>query len=212
MALKRASDCTALRPVEAREYARNTKGLLAQLADPDATKRRWAARDLAGHPDAAAPLCARLAVETDTSVRSVLFGSAALLGAGPRANVVVASLLPLLRSEVPALRTGAIEVLAGLSDAVAPHIEKLLADPDGDVRIFSVNLLGDLKHPNVPQWLAQVLVNEPNVNVVGAALEVLAEVGTSASLPALRTAALRFADDAYIAFAVDLAVGRIGLS
>jgi HEAT repeat protein len=210
MALKKSTETTALRPVEAREYPRDTDGLIAQLADADATVRRWAARDLASHPRSAAVLCARLSDETDPSVRSVIFSSAARLGTGLGGSVVVESLLPLLRSEDPALRNGAIEVLAGLPDAVAPHIEKLLTDADGDVRIFSVNLLGDLKHPNVPQWLAQVLVSDANVNVVGAALEVLAEVGTPASMPALRTAAQRFADDAYIGFAVDLAIGRIG--
>jgi hypothetical protein len=208
MALKKSTSAAALRPVETRDYVRDTDGLVAQLADADATVRRWAARDLAGHPPAAAALCARLSQETEASVRTVIFSSAARLG-GP---AVVQALLPLLRSEDPALRNGAIEVLAGEPGAVAPHIEKLLRDADGDVRIFTVNLLGDLKHPSVPQWLAQVLVNEPNVNVVGAALEVLAEVGTPASLAALRTAGERFADDAYIGFAVDVAIGRIGVS
>lgn len=212
MALKKSSETTALRPVEERQYPRDTDGLITQLADADATVRRWAARDLAAHPRAAVSLCARLSEETDASVRSVIFSSAARLGMGVGGNVVVESLLPLLRSEDPALRNGVIEVLAGLPDAVAPHIETLLRDIDGDVRIFSVNLLGDLKHPNVPGWLAQVLLNDPNVNVVGAALEVLAEVGTQASLPALRTAGKRFADDAYIWFAVDLAIRRIVVS
>jgi HEAT repeat protein len=212
MALKKSTDTTALRPVEARDYPRDTEGLIAQLVDADASVRRWAARDLAAHPQAAAMLCARLHDEADTSVRSVIFSSAARMGAGVEGAVVVASLLPLLRSEDPALRNGAIEVLAGLPDAVAPHIETLLGDADGDVRIFTVNLLGDLKHPKVPQWLGHVLANEANVNVVGAALEVLAEVGTSASLPALHAAAKRFAGDAYIGFSVDLVIGRIGES
>ncbi len=205
MALKKSTDSLALRPVEARDYTRDTDGLVAQLGDADATVRRWVARDLAAHPRAAAALCARLAQEPDASVRAVLFSSAAQLGG----SVVANALLTLLRSEDPGLRNGAIEVLAGLPDAVAPHIERLLHDADSDVRIFTVNLLGDLHHAQVPQWLAQVLLNEPAVNVVGAALEVLAEVGTTASLPALRSAAQRFADDAYIGFAVDLAIVRI---
>jgi HEAT repeat protein len=205
MALKRSTDTPVLHPVGARAYTRDTAGLLAQLDDADPTARRWAARDLAAHPEAAAALCARLEHEADASVRTVLFSSAARLGG----SGVVNAMLPLLRSEDAGLRNGAIEVLAGLPDAVAPHIERLLHDADGDVRIFTVNLLGDLQHPQVPQWLAQVLVHEPAVNVVGAALEVLAEVGTPASLPALRAAAQRFVDDAYIGFAVDLAIVRI---
>jgi len=205
MPLKKSTDAVALRIVEARVSARDVAGLVTLLGDGDVTVRRWAARDLAAHPEAAAAVCARLAQELDPSVRAVLFSSAAQLGG----NVVVDAMLPLLRSEDPGLRNGAIEVLAGLPDAVAPHIDRLLHDADSDVRIFTVNLLGDLKHPQVPQWLAQVLLHEPAVNVVGAALEVLAEVGTPASLPALRSAAQRFADDAYIGFAVDVAIVRI---
>lgn len=206
MALKRSGDSnTALRSVEAREYPRDAHGLVAQLADADPALRRWAARDLAQHPQAAAALCARLAMEPDASVRAVLFSSAAQIGGA----AVVQGLVPLLRSEEPALRNGAIEVLAGLPADVAPQIDRLLLDADSDVRIFTVNLLGELRHPQVLRWLAQVLHTEPEVNVVGAALEVLAEVAGHESLPALREAKRRFADHPYIGFSVDLAIERI---
>jgi HEAT repeat protein len=205
MALKRSADAATLHEVAPREYPRDLAGLLAQLRDPDAATRRWAARDLGAHPKAAAALCARLADEADTSVRAVLFSSITQLGGAE----VVQAMMSLLRSEDPSLRTGAIEVLGALPEAVAPHIERLLADADGDVRIFTVNLLGELRHPRVPQWLVQVLQRETAVNVVGAALEVLAEVGQPEALPALQATRRRFADDAYIAFAADLAIERI---
>jgi HEAT repeat protein len=206
MGLKKASDGVAgLRQIEEREYPRHADGLVAQLTDTDAAVRRWAARDLAAHPSAAAAVCARVAVEADASVRAVLFSSATALG-GP---VVVQAMLELLRSEDPGVRNGAIEVLASAPDAVAPHIDRLLLDADSDVRIFTVNLLGELRHPSVPRWLAQVLHTEAQVNVVGAALEVLAEVGGAESLPALHEARRRFADDPYIGFSVDLVLERI---
>lgn len=206
MALKKSADAPALRLVEDRDRERDLPGLIAQLGDADAAVRRWAVRDLAAHPGAVAPLVARLNEEPDPSVRSALFNSLAQLGG----DSVVTSLLPLLRSEDPGLRNGTIEVLSGLPDAVAPHVEALLQDPDTDVRIFTVNLLGDLRHARIVDWLAQVLMNDPAVNVAGAALEVLAEVGTVASLPALRCARRRFGGDAFIAFAVDLAIERLG--
>ncbi len=207
MALKKAGETSpGLRPVEEREYPRDTDGLVAQLADADPAVRRWAARDLASHPQAAAAVCARVAVEADASVRAVLFSTATTLG-GP---VVVQAMVQMLRSEDPGVRNGAIEVLASAPDDVAPHIDRLLLDADSDVRIFTVNLLGDLRHPKVPRWLAQVLHTEMQVNVVGAALEVLSEVGSAESLPELKEARRRFADDPYITFSVDLAVERIG--
>jgi HEAT repeat protein len=205
MALKRMADSAGLHQVEPRDYARDLPGLVAQLGDADPSVRRWAARDLAAHPKAAAALCARLADESDASVRAVLFSSVTHLGGSD----VVQAMVQLLRSEDAGLRNGAIEVLASLPDAVAPHIDRLLHDADGDVRIFTVNLLGDLRHPKVPQWLSQVLEHDPAVNVVGAALEVLSEVGLPETLPALHAAKKRFAGDDYIGFAVDLAVGRI---
>jgi HEAT repeat protein len=205
MGLKTSTDATTLRRIEPRDYPRDFEGLAAQLTDADASVRRWAARDLAAHPQAAERLCARLPDEPDASVRAVLFSSAAQIGGSD----VVEALLPLLRSEDAALRNGAIEVLAGLPEAVAPRIDALLRDADSDVRIFTVNLLGDLRHPKVPQWLAQLLGTEREANVVGAVLEVLAEVGGRDLLPALRDARQRFAQDPFISFAADVALDRI---
>jgi len=209
MALKKAPSSgpagTTLRRVEHREYPRDLDGLCAQMADPDPGVRRWAARDLAMHSQAVNQLVARLGVEPDASVRAVIFSSLAQIG-GP---AVVDAVLPLLRSEDAMLRNAAIEVLAGLPDAVAPRIEALLADADSDVRIFSINLLGQLPHPSVPKWLAQVLQREMQANVVGAALDVLAEVGGPELAQPLRQTLARFADEPYMAFAAELVLRRI---
>lgn len=205
MALRRQVDPPALRKVVAREFPRDSAGLLEQLKSGDAEARRWAARDLAEHPEAAAVMGQCLLQEADRSVCGALFTSLERI-ASPAA---AAALLPLLRSEDAALRTGAIEVLATMPAAVAPRIEALLTDADPDVRIFTVNLLGDLPHERVPSWLLQVLQHEAEVNVVAAAIEVLAEVGQPVHLPALRQARARFPDDEFVAFAVDLATQRI---
>jgi HEAT repeat protein len=201
MALKRHSEQTGLRRIEPRDYARDAQGLVEQLADPDASTRRWAARDLVEHADQVVPLCASLAHEVDPSVREVMFTTLGQIG-GPD---VVSGLLPLLRTEDANLRNGAIEVLSGMPDDVGPRIEQLLQDEDPDVRIFTVNLLGDLRHPHVVRWLITVLNEEPHVNVVAAAIEVLAEVGSSKALPALGEARRRFAADPFIGFAADMA-------
>ncbi|MCW7541091.1 HEAT repeat domain-containing protein [Aquabacterium sp. A7-Y] len=195
----------AVEPARPADDAAALPALLARLHAADAADRRGAARDLAGRAEAAPALGARLSEEADPSVRSVLFTSLARTGGG----AAVAALLPLLRSEEAALRNGAIEVLARLPDAVGPHLDALLADADDDVRIFAVNLLGELPHAGVPQWLDRVLRDEHAVNVVAAALEVLAEVGTPAALGALAAARGRFADDPFIGFAADLAQARI---
>ena len=205
MGLRRSGGQERLREVVEREYPRDPAGLVGQLGGSDPEQRRWAARDLAGLPPAAAALGARLALEQDASVRDVLFTSLATIAN----DVAVDALLPLLRSEDASLRNDAIETLARMPKAVAPRINALLADPDVDVRIFAVNLLGELRHPNVPAWLSQVLGTERDVNVVAAAIEVFAEVGEPAHVPLLEATRRRFGDVAFIGFAVAMTIERI---
>jgi len=194
-----------LREVVEREYPRTRDGLLAQLRDGDVDQRRWAARDLTAHPGAAASLGERLLRETAGSVREAIFTSLKAIAS----EAAVATLLPLLRSEDAALRNGAIEALASMPGPVAPRVSALLQDPDPDVRIFTVNLLGELQHPQVPAWLIEVVRRDEQVNVVAAAIEVLAEVGSPDAGAALQRVGQRFADDPFIAFAADLALERI---
>jgi HEAT repeat protein len=206
VALKSASKNTGLREVAERAPDRSYAGLLQQLADADPARRRWAARDLAAHAAAAQPLVERLLDERDAGVVEAIFTSIETL-ASPAA---VAALVPLLRSDDARLRNGAIEALASMPAATAPHVDRLLADADADVRLFAVNLLADLRHPQVPAWVEQVLRTEPEANVVAAAIEVLTEAGSTALLPALDAAQARFAADPFIGFAADVARSRIG--
>jgi HEAT repeat protein len=208
MGLRKASEPTGLRRIEPRDYIRDGNGLIEQLADPDVTTRRWAARDLSTHKDAASALCQHLLKETDASVKEVIFTSLNCIGG----DAVVQGLIPLLRSDDASMRNSAIEVLSGQPEVLGPRIDKLLKDEDPDVRIFTVNLLGDLRHPDVGKWLSTVLMSDQHVNVVAAALEVLAEVGSSEALPSLAVARQRFAHDPFIGFAADLAKERIEAS
>jgi HEAT repeat protein len=205
MGLRKPAAREPLREVVEREHVRDVPGLLEQLAIGDADQRRWAARDLAGVREAVKAMGAQLGREGDPRVREALFTSLAATGGSD----AVDALLPLLRTEDAQLRNGAIEALSGMPMAVAPRIAALLRDNDTDVRIFTVNLLGELRHAQVVPWLLQVLRAEREVNVVAAAIEVLAEVGGPEHVAPLREAAGRFAADPFIAFAADTAAQRI---
>ncbi|NRT54911.1 HEAT repeat domain-containing protein [Sphaerotilus uruguayifluvii] len=208
MGLRKSNTPEPLREVVDRGFPRHVDGLIAQLRGGDAEQRRWAVRDLGTHPLAAAALGAQLLVERDAAVREAIF-----LALGTMASdEAVGALLPLLRSEDARLRNGAIEVLSGLPKVVGPRISALLLDADADVRIFTVNLLGELRHEQVTQWLQQVLLADREVNVVAAAIEVMAETGQPEHIDALRETRRRFADDPFIGFAVDVAIERIRAS
>lgn len=205
MALRKTLE-PAPRAVVERVPPRTLEGLVTQLDAADPMQRRRAARDLAAHPAAVPALGRRLAAELDRGVREALFTTLAAL---PGRDAVEA-LVPLLRTEDAHLRNGAIEALGAMPRAVAPFVERLLADPDVDVRIFTVNLLGELRHAQVLGWLERVLLRDPAVNVVAAAIEVLAEAGSPEQRAALHQARQRFANDAFIGFAADIAAERMG--
>ena len=58
--------------------------------------------------------------------------------------------------------------------------------------------------------LGELIERELNANVCAAAIEVLAETGTAASLPILEQCAIRFSDEPFLAFAIRTARDRIG--
>lgn len=205
MGLKKPVTNPGLREVAEREYVRDEAGLLQQLKDDLPSNRRWAARELSPYPRVAPSLGEALLHERDGSVRTALFTTLA----GFANDEAVNALLPLLRSEDAGLRNGAIEALTEMPLAVAPRMQALLHDSDPDVRIFTVNLLAELRHEHVATWLRQVLQNETAVNVVAAAIEVMTEVGDIQDVPALRAAGQRFATDPFVGFAADMAIERI---
>ncbi|GGB28278.1 PBS lyase [Sphingomonas metalli] len=176
----------------------------ALLAAPTASERRAAVRRLEDSVEGQAALCRRLPDETAASVREAIL--AALIR--HRSPAIAAALLPLLRSEDPALRNAAIEGLAEMPDEVAPHIEALLADPDSDVRIFAANLLGVLPHVRAGEWLLAAL-SDDHVNVCGAAIDGLAEIGGPDAADALDAVPGRFPGHRFIAFAAGVAARRI---
>ena len=190
---------------EGRKQMRECPDLQVSLDDDNPTVRRWAARDLVNCQDVATALVNRLKREGDLSVREVILTTLTRIGD----STAVAGLVDCLRSEDAALRNEAIEAMKQLPDEVAPIIRGLLADGDPDVRIFAVNILESLRHPDVEAWLIEVIEAEPHVNVCGAALDLLSEVGTDAALEPLARFKARFVDEPYIQFATDLALSRI---
>lgn len=179
------------------------------VAELDATephRRQAAARSLHGQAGAALALCERFAVETHVPTREAL--AVAIMRTGGAA--AVERLLPLLSSEDAALRNSVIEILQALPDDVGPQMRRLLGDANSDVRIFAVNVLQALKHPDVETWLIDVISRDRHVNVVATALDILGEVGTEAAMEALTGVTERFADQPYVRFAASHAIKRIG--
>jgi HEAT repeat protein len=191
---------------ELRFRERDEPGLLAQLTDPDATGRRWAALDLADHPDAWPALLEQLRVEPERFVQTALLSS---LIKHPDMGVV-RGLMRLLRCEDAWLRNAVIEALSLLPGEVALVIEELLRDEDSDVRILTANLLTTLPHPSVPGWLFRLATEDEHPNVVASALEGLCECGTPEMRPELERLKVRFRALPFVVFSAELVIDRLG--
>lgn len=188
-----------------RQTSRDFNGLVIELSSDNPTERRWAARDLAEYNDASEILLSALIKETEHMVQEAIFDSLEVIGG----EMVVSGLLPLLRSEEVSLRNGVIGVLQSMPESVALHIIELLNDTDSDVRIFAIDILQVLAHPDTPLWLLSILKDEAHVNVVATAVDRLAEVGTPEMVDELQALKLRFPEEAYLHFAIDTAISRI---
>jgi HEAT repeat protein len=183
----------------------NCEELAVELEDSDATVRRHAAQKITSCPGAAIALVSRLKREKNTAVREAILTSLLRL----HDPSISSGLADCLRSEDAALRNDVIEAFKQLGDEVSPILRSLLADPDPDVRIFVVNILNSERHPDVEQWLLEVIERDAHVNVCATAVDLLCEVGTEAAIDPLLHLRARFAHEAYIQFAVDLALKRI---
>jgi HEAT repeat protein len=183
----------------------DTHSAAARLADPDAAVRRAAAQALAHARDAVPGLLAALDAETDRAARSAMLGALAAIGT----EDAVAGIADCLRSDDAALRNAAIDQLRVLPARVAPVLAYLLVDPDRDVRILAVSVLDALRHSQVEEWLLQLIDADGDLNVCGAALDVLADVATATARGPVERLIARFGDEPYIAFAGRLVLSRI---
>ena len=88
----------------------------------------------------------------------------------------IEGLAEMLRLEDAAARNQAMEVLARLGVRSLPAMESRLSDPDGDVRIFAANVLGNVGDPAAFESLRASL-GDPNENVRYVAAEALGKIG-----------------------------------
>jgi HEAT repeat protein len=184
---------------------RDAEGLMKDLVSEDSETRWHAARGLGGCAEAVPALTTALATEQVPQVREAM--ATALLRVGDEASV--AALVPHLRSPDAGLRSVAIEALQALPGATLPFLGRLLADEDSDVRILAMELLRGAPAADATHLICGLLEHEQHPNVCGAAIDVLAEIGTREALPFLRACGVRFAGSPFLPFAVSAAIARI---
>lgn len=188
-----------------RKNSRDFEGLKRQLDASDPSVRRWAVKDIAIYDGASYVLVERLKQETCKDVREAIFSALIRIGD----EVAIRGLVECLRSEDTSLRNEAVEALKLLIEKAAPVVRNLLREKDPDVRIFAINIFESLKHPDVEDWLIELIERDPDVNVCATAVDLLAEIGTERCTEPMERLLERFSTEPYIRFVVERAIRRI---
>jgi len=170
------------------------------------TDERWAAARSLTSPTDTQVLAQVLSEEPESRVRAAILTSLARIGTAASAAAIV----PYIRSNDASLRTGALDALATMPEGVAATLPGLLSDADPDVRLLACELVRVMPDSEATRLLSALIHRDNEPNVCAAAIEVLAEVGGPDVLPSLRRCAERFAEQPFLAFAVRVAIERIG--
>jgi len=119
------------------------------------------------------------------------------------------AILEILKSENAFLRNSAISLLQGYGKAIKYYIVKYLIGEDRDLRIFAINVLGDVKFAESRDMLVELIQKEQDVNVAMTAVDYLAEIGEIDDIPILESLKDRFSNEPYVVFAVNNAIRMI---
>ncbi|WP_285713733.1 HEAT repeat domain-containing protein [Erythrobacter oryzae] len=177
------------------------------LTDPDPAIRRRAVQGLAADAEGAVEtLVWLLRSEADRSVRAAAFSALADCGSLEAAQATAG----LLTEDDPALRNGALEALSAMPDAATAMLEPLGHHADPDVRSFAVLLAAGLHRAEACDWLIALAAREDEPNVAAHLAEALGSTGAPGAVAGLEAIRARFAGSAYLAFAIDMALRRLG--
>lgn len=114
-----------------------------------------------------------------------------------------------LKSDNVYLRNIAIKYLQESDEDAIEFIEKLLRNPDQDIRIFAINILGDVRYDKSVDILRYFIAQEGNINAMMTAVDYIGEIGSLEDIELLESLKLAHKENPYVLFGVDMAINRI---
>jgi len=121
----------------------------------------------------------------------------------------IEAIMDLLKLENAYIRNLGISILRDFGNAIKYYIVKFLIGDDRDLRIFAINVLGDVDFAESRDMLVELLESEEDINVAMTAVDYMGEIGEEEDMPLLESLKDRFSGDAYVEFAVNGAIKLI---
>jgi len=150
----------------------------------------------------------RLLVDNPFINKDMAVNIASLLSKMDRRAAPIEAVMDLLKVKNAFIRNLGITTLQSYGDAIKYYIVKFLIGEDRDLRIFAINVLGDVNFAESREMLVELLEKEQDINVAMTAVDYMAEIGEPGDIPLLESIKGRF-NDPYVVFAVDNAIRAI---
>ena len=170
-------------------------------------KRSYALEEMVKFKDGGHFLVDKL-IEHDTH-KDTASRIAAILSNMDPDEAPIEGVMELLKLSNAYVRNLGIGILQDFGPAIKYYIVKFLIGDDYDLRIFAINVLGDVNFPESRDMLIELLEQEENINVAMTAVDYMAEIGQPEDVPLLKKVAERFKDESYAQFAIDAAIKSI---
>lgn len=124
-------------------------------------------------------------------------------------NAPIEAVMDLLKLDNAYIRNLGISILRDFGNAIKYYIVKFLIGDDRDLRIFAINVLGDVDFAESRDMLIELLETEEDINVAMTAVDYMGEIGQPEDIVLLESLKDRFNGDFYAEFAVDTAIKMI---
>ena len=121
----------------------------------------------------------------------------------------IEAIMDLLKLENAYIRNLGISILRDFGNAIKYYIVKFLIGDDRDLRIFAINVLGDVDFAESRDMLVELLETEEDINVAMTAVDYMGEIGEEEDVALLESLKDRFSGDPYAEFAVNTAIKLI---
>jgi len=173
----------------------------------DSTKKDYAIEEIVRFPDGPEYLISL--ISNDAREKNVLTKIASVISSMDPDDAPIEDIMDLLKLDNAYIRSLGISILRNFGTAIKYYIVKFLIGDDKDLRIFAINVLGDVDFSESRDMLVELLEDEEDINVAMTAVDYMGEIGEVEDIELLESLKSRFNGDFYVEFAVNGAIKMI---